>query len=210
MVFEGFYAKFAAPKGQRGHGVWEDRRLLAAVGYRELMSKSAGCSFDNGLYRLHDRQTGPKALELIDEAFPAFAGRACPFGFDWLGRQFALDEQRISDGQSLVLMFEPGTGEALEIPLPFSAFHEQLDDLREPALAAGFFAQWSDLHPGEVPLSLSECVGYRVPLFLGGKDTIDNLEKIDVDVYWTLSGQLLQGRLNLPDGSSIGQVSIQD
>jgi hypothetical protein len=63
---------------------------------------------------------------MISDAFSDYAQRACPFGYDWLGRQFALDSSRVENGESLVLLMEPGTAEVLEIPLSFAAFHEQL------------------------------------------------------------------------------------
>ena len=134
----------------------------------------------------------------------------CPFGYDWLGSQFALDSGRTEDGEPLVLILEPGTGEALQVPQSFAAFHEQLDDFREPALSAGFFAAWVQANPGQMPLGRDECIGYRLPLFLGGKDTVDNLEVIDLEVYWSFCGQLRQGTRHLPPGTSIGQVSISD
>jgi hypothetical protein len=31
-----------------------------------------------------------------------------------------------------------------------------------------------------------------VPLFLSGKDEVENLEVIDLEVYWELTGQALQ------------------
>lgn len=190
--------------------VWQEPRLLAADGYLPLFERFAGCSFEKGLYRLHDATSGPLALSWIVEAFPEFASRACPFGYDWLGRQFAIDTSRQDDGQPLVLLLEPGTGEALEIPLPIGAFHdEELVEYRDAALASGFFDTWAREHPREVPLGRRECVGYRVPLFLGGSDTIDNLELIDLDVYWTTCGQLRRGILQMPEGTSIKDVSIR-
>ncbi|WP_434798222.1 T6SS immunity protein Tdi1 domain-containing protein [Terrisporobacter vanillatitrophus] len=33
-------------------------------------------------------------------------------------------------------------------------------------------------------------MGYKVPLFLGGEDDISNLEEIDMEVYWSVTGQL--------------------
>ena len=36
----------------------------------------------------------------------------------------------------------------------------------------------------------ARCVGYKVPLFLGGADDIGDLELADLDVYWTITGQL--------------------
>jgi hypothetical protein len=55
-----------------------------------------------------------------------------------------MDWGRVEDGEPSVLLFEPGTGEVLEIPFSFTRFHEQLDELREPALAESFFVGW---HP---------------------------------------------------------------
>jgi type VI secretion system (T6SS) immunity protein Tdi1 len=206
-MFGRFIASFQVePPGQRAGAPWADDRLLGIAGYRELAGRSAGCSLENGLYRIHDAVTGPQAASQIDDAFPRFASRACPFGYDWLGRQFAADSGRREGGEPLVLFLEPGTGEALEIPFTFAAFHEELDALREPALASNFFANWAEANPQCVPLSATQCAGYKIPLFLGGQDTVENLEVIDIDVYWSLSGQLRSGARVLPPGMSIGRV----
>lgn len=77
---------------------------------------------------------------------------------------------------------------------PFFLLHEQLDELREPALAGSFFARWALANPELLPLDVTQCAGYKVPLFLGGKDVLENLEVIDLEVYWSLSGQLRQAR----------------
>jgi hypothetical protein len=187
---------------------WHDDRLLAAYGYEAFAGQFAGCTFDDGLYRVHDATTGPRSNRIVAEAFPAFASRACPFGFDWLGRQFAVDSDRREGTEPLVLMLEPGTGEALEIPLTFSDFHEELDDLREPALAETFFVAWKRAHPGSLPLKRSECVGYRIPLFLGGSDALDNLTVTDAEVYWELSAQLRKGSAALPEGASVDSIVV--
>jgi len=152
--------------------------------------------------------SGPLALAWIGEAFPEFASRACPFGYDWLGRQFAIDTGRSHAGQPLVLLLEPATGEGLQIPLVFGAFHnEGLVEYRDAALASGFFNTWAQKHAGALPLAQGDCVGYQVPLFLGGRDTVDNLEVIDLEVYWTTCGQLRRGSLHMPEGTSIKGIS---
>jgi hypothetical protein len=185
---------------------WRDDPLLAIAEYPELADRFAGCSFENGIYRLHNARTGPRAKALVAEGFPLFATRACPFGYDWLGRQFTVDSGRHEGGEPLVLLFEPGTGEVLEIPYSFAAFHEQLDELREPALAGSFFASWTEANPGSLPLAATQCVGYKVPLFLGGEDALENLEIIDLEVYWSVSAQLREGTRVLPPGTSIREV----
>jgi hypothetical protein len=177
-------------------------------GYVEFANEFAGASFDGGLYRVHDEQTGPLAMVLISEAFPEFADRVCPFGYDWLGRQFALDAGRLMDGQPLVLLLEPGTGEALEIPVSFVGFHdEELIEYADAALANEFFGAWSTQNPDTLPLDMVTCIGYRVPLFLGGRDTVENLEVSDLNVYWTMCGQLRRGIRDLPLGATVIDVS---
>jgi type VI secretion system (T6SS) immunity protein Tdi1 len=210
-MFENFLASFQVLPEEHplGHP-WSDERLNAAAGYPELAGQYAGRAFDRGIYRLHDENTGPRAAAAVAEAFPDFAHRARPFARDWLGRQFALDSARAEGGEQLVLLLEPGTGQALEVPLSFAAFHEQLDELREPALAASFFESWAEADPASVPLGPDKCAGYRVPLFLGGKDVVTNLEVIDLDVYWSVCGQLRQGTRTMPPGTSISGVSIND
>jgi Domain of unknown function (DUF1851) len=192
VVFERFAASFTLlPADQKPSTPFEDPDLLGVRGYRELASRFAGCGFDGGLYRVHSNQTGRLGRQLAAEAFPEYAGRARPFGYDWLGRQFAIDLARVEDGEPLVLMLEPGTGQALEIPTTFVEFHDaELVDEADAALAADFFEQWRSLHPDTIPLDPNACVGYRVPLFMGGADETDNLEVNDLDVYWTLFGQL--------------------
>ena len=39
--------------------------------------------------------------------------------------------------------------------------------------------------------SYKNCVGYKVPLFLGGKDAISNYEETDMEVYWSISAQII-------------------
>jgi Domain of unknown function (DUF1851) len=207
-MFERFTASFSLlPAGQVPGLMWADDRLMTAAGYPELAGRFAGCSFQNGLYRLHDERTAPRGEAWIAESFPLYANRACPFGYDWLGRQFVADSRRREGAEPLVLLLEPGTGEALEIPFSFAQFHDRLDDLREPALANSFFTSWAGANPGLLPLGAMQCVGYKVPLFLGGKDTVENLEVVDLEVYWSLSGQLRLGTRTLPPGTSIGDVT---
>ena len=209
-MFDQFAAAFRVDPADTGTEPWDDARLTAADGYNEFARRFAGRSFDLGLYRAHDAESGPRSADLLREAFPAFASRACPFGYDWLGRQFAVDADRREEGEPLVLLFEPGTGQALEIPLPFRAFHDQLDELREPALAAAFFAEWSVKNPTSVPLKRNVCVGYHAPLFLGGTDTVENLEVVDLGVYWSLAADLLASTRDQPPGTRITGVSIDE
>lgn len=208
-VFGAFEALFPITEAGPVTGAepWHVPALDAVDGYADFAQRYAGTTFDNGLYRVHDASSAPLAHALLRAAFPEFSSRAVPFGYDWLGRQFAVDAGRLSHDEPLVLMFETGTGEALEVPYSFKQFHQMLDEVREPALADSFFRKWAALHPETLPLQRSQCVAYRIPLFLGGSDGLENLELADLDVYWTLFAQLRQQTRGQPPGTRIRGVS---
>jgi hypothetical protein len=128
------------------------------------------------------------------------------FAADWLGRLFAADSSRTNpDGEPQVLMLEPGTGEALEVPVSVSALHtSELLEAADALVAEPFYRAWRQATDDRQPLLLTECVGYRVPLFLGGSDDESNLERTDMDVYWSLFGQ---ARLQTQDASEDASVS---
>ena len=116
--------------------------------------------------------------------------RAKVFGFDWLGRAFATVTTRNEQGLPGVALFEPGTGQVLEVPCNVLTFHnEELIDYKDAALAETGHRTW--LERGGTAPSNVQCVGYRKPLFLGGVDEIDNMEIVDLEVYWSLLGQIL-------------------
>jgi hypothetical protein len=145
----------------------------------------------DGAYRLHREEDVDRFTALAVEAFPEFAGRITCFGADWLGRQLATDTGRLEKGRPGVLMLEPGTGEALEIPEDREGFHAQeLAEHADAAVALSFFHDWR--RSGGAAPAYDQCIGYRIPLYLGGADETSNLELSDFDVYWTLSAQLLE------------------
>lgn len=208
-MFERFASTYGSIREQgRAASPWSSPIFEASGGCEQFMAANAGASFGGGLYRVHDAASGALGRRLIGEAFPTFGDRAAPFGYDWLGRQFALDRDRVSGGEPLVLLIEPGTGEVLEIPANFREFHDQeLVDYPDAALALEFFEEWRRASSGIATLERLECAGYRVPLFLGGSDTVDNLEVIGLDIYWTLAGQLRSGTRHMPLGSTIGGMA---
>jgi hypothetical protein len=173
----------------------EVRTVLAAMG---------GVSLDDGLYRCHPPEAVGRMTGVCVAYFPEFAGRVVCFGADWLGRQFAGDAARVGPGgERLVLLLDPGAGEALEVPATVTGCHEDgLVEYAEPALAQSFYQTWRAASGDDRQLSADECVGYRIPLFLGGQDDVDNLERTDLDVYWALSAQLYQGSRSGPAGTA--------
>jgi len=171
------------------------------------MSAYAGVSVAAGLYRIHDIETIDTWNGIVSEAFPNFHSNFSCFGFDWLGRQFALDGERLTAGEPEVLMFEPGSGEVFEIPATFASFHnDEIINYSNEALAADLFEEY--LQNQNVKLTPAHCVGYKVPLFLGGEDNLGNLEVIEMEVYWVLCGQLFNQTRERPPGTTIKKITI--
>jgi Domain of unknown function (DUF1851) len=139
-----------------------------------------------GAYRRFTETDLAAIADDVAAAFPEFSGRITMFGCDWLGRVFATDSARGGE----VLMLEPGTAEALEIPVDFAEFEaSELVDNPDAALALGFYQSWREA--GGAAPGPGQCIGYRKPLFLGGADTIDNLELVDLSVYWSVTAQVI-------------------
>jgi hypothetical protein len=175
-MLERFLAAFPLTDGSPGPGP-------------SLTERFGGCTFGGGIYRIHTEESAAQANGWVAAAFEKFGNGVSCFGFDWLGRQFAAD-YRDPVPDPPVVVFEPGTGEVLEIPVPFSRFHDdELVEQGDAALALTFFER---AQAAGLQVSFDQCAGYRVPLFLGGKDEVENLDVIDLDVYWTIHGQLIR------------------
>lgn len=169
-----------------------------------LFSEMAGASFGGGLYRVHTGSTAGAWTAAAEAFFPAMAGRIVCFGADWLGRQFALDRARRQGKRCLVLLLDPGTGEAMEIPATVAALHtDELVHNADDALALGYYADWREATGDDDFIGPDECVGYSVPLFLGGDDDVENLARIDMAAYWSITAQLYQGTTRLRRGSTV-------
>ncbi|TGK55116.1 DUF1851 domain-containing protein [Leptospira wolffii] len=207
-MFDVFLSKFEVDnlvskpgKDQREYGI-------EVKGIRDFFLKFGGSSFNKGLYRIHSPDNLTKWDHIITESFPDFSSRFISFGYDWLGRHFALDKERVQDGEPLVLLFEPGTGEVLEIPANFLDFHNEiLVNLTNEAVALDFFNSWLKTWGGA--LKVNECVGYKKPLFLNGADDVSNLNVVDMEVYWSFCGQLFGQIKDLPEGTIIGNITFE-
>ena len=72
------------------------------------------------------------------------------------------------------------------------------------------FGDWARGNETALPLRHDQCVGYKVPLILGGRDEVDNLEVTDMEVYWSLSAQMSSQVAEAPTGTPIRGVSIEE
>jgi hypothetical protein len=195
-----FQAAFRPDQGAAGASqswtVDQTRSLLGIVPslYPKFVERVARSSYSDGLLRFLLPGGEPDLVEWNGPTgwssdWGRWAGRLIVFGYDWLGRLFAFDRSRIKAGEPLVAILEPGTGQVLEVPENFAGFiGTELVEYPDAVLASEFYGQWRA--KGGVPPKPSECVGYVKPLFLGGEDSVENLEIIDLDVYISTCGQL--------------------
>jgi hypothetical protein len=203
VMFARFLDRYPLPDG-RAADQWDAGPLLGTAGYAGLARQAAGLPLCGGLLRLAGAREGQLASGFIRDGFPELAAVAVPFAIDWIGRVVALDQSRPPG----LLLFEPGSAEAFEIDESFADFFN-MDVVDDPDLflAADLFREWRAAG-GEVP-GAGHCVGFKVPLFLGGHGTAANLELTDLEVYWSFAAQMRQATRGLPPGTRISGVSGQ-
>lgn len=200
-MFERFVGRFPPGQGSDPEP-WGDQRFRRIEGLSELIGIGAGVSFGDGIIRVHSERDSLNSLALVREMFPEFAKSALPIAQDWMGRQFVVN---IEDGQ--ILLLEPGSGEAFEIDCGISdLFNAEFVSDPLAYLALDLFDEW--VATNSVLPAPGQCVGFKVPLFLGGEGEVSNLEIVDAQVYWALLGQLKTGIKDLPPGAKVSEVSI--
>lgn len=155
--------------------------------YNDFINQLGGKSFGNGLFSSFSKMEINKWTDIVYEAFPNFKGLFTLFGYDWLGRCFGVDLRRNTYGN--ILMFEIGTDDVLEIPCTFESFlNVEIPMYTDACLAMNFFNEWMIVFGKTI--EHGRCAGYKIPLFLGGEDSVDNLEDNDMEVYWSVITQI--------------------
>ncbi|MER9306598.1 T6SS immunity protein Tdi1 domain-containing protein [Mesorhizobium sp. M0496] len=200
-MFETFQQNF--PVDSRAPTDAGDLSLDTKVpGLKELLTSFGGGSFKQGLYRIVRAQDVARWNARVSLGFPEFTGRITCFGYDWQGTAFAVDTGRLEQGEPGVVMFEPDTGEALQIPCNVRTFHDiELIEDEDAILASDGYAMWREA--GGAQPAYAQCIGSKKPLFLGGEETIENLELSDLDVYWHIMGQIIAKVKGLPPGTPV-------
>lgn len=167
-----------------------------------------GASFGGGLIRFHDAHSGPIARDNICAAFGLSPDEVGWVAFDWLGRQigFVIPEGMGVDVTMAVVadigMGRLATAGGAEAFLDGVQSGTIADNLNQSAFAEFLaFARVGRLN-------FDQCVGFKHPPFLGGGGELSNLEVSDLDVYWTLMGQLYARMAPEPDGARVSSVSV--
>jgi hypothetical protein len=205
-MYDNFIANY--PSDSAGKEVSRsDVRLKGVEGFSDLAAFGVGVSFGRGILRVHSEEEMCRAQILAREVFPEYNNRILPIAKDWLGRQYVgLLGQKV-DVVTQLLLLEPGSGEAFEIDCGIVDLFN-VEFVADPItyLASDLFEQWV-AGSSRVPAA-GECVGFKVPLFLGGDGAVENLEVTDEEVYWSIFGQLKAKTRDLPPGTGIASIHI--
>lgn len=189
-MFEKFRANYNLDYAKKDSSQFDFTLNPPIPGWEEFFAEFSGCSFNNGLYRVHRADAVVEWNDYVCGVFPDLVGRILCFGYDWMGRHYALHFDG-KGGEPQVALLEPGSAEAMAVPANFVQFHEtELIVHRTECLEPDFYKEW--LAAGNDELPHDRCAGMKVPLFLGGDEEVENLESSDMEVYWSLMGQVLQ------------------
>ena len=192
-----------------GNTTFSPSALGVDMDFVECIRTFGGQTFAHGAYRVFQGGQIEEYRYSLDRAFPGAKKRVVPFAYDWLGRFFAVDLDRKENSKPLLLLVEFGTGEVFEIDEPIIDFHNKsLVNLPDDSLALSFFKKWRNAHPEDI--RPSECVGFKIPMFLGGSDELSNLEVIDLSVYVEICGQLRNQTRTMKQGQTIRSIAMVD
>lgn len=203
-MFQKFAQKFVLTGTEL---IQEDKELYKDIpqALYTLLNLHGGKSFNNGLYRVHSFNSSVHWSLIIGEFFPKYQSKVYPFGFDWMGRQFCMS----TSNESLLFMLDPATGEDFELQQELNLLHD--DDFvntPEDILASDLFSEVLQ-HCKLKFIKYNECIGYKIPLFLGGEDSVGNYQKSDLEVYWEIQNQLYKKAQNLPEGTKIKSIKFE-
>lgn len=213
-MFDGYLANYQiTPTGEEGAllPLANPRPDRPIRGWDELFTRFPGATFRNGIYRLHTPDTARLAHQLGGDAFPNLIHKYRFFGYDWLGRQFALDFEREIKDEPAVSLIDLVEREIYKIPEDFVGFHnETLDTDSKPAVQSHLFAEWAIKNSQTLPLKRNQIVGYRIPLTLGGKHEVSNMVVEDMDVSLEFERQIREATEGKEEGTPIRGVDIKE
>lgn len=175
--------------------------------YRTFVIAFGGMSFGKGMFNVFDKGDLRYWEKNIIKIFPEYKGKIELFGYDWMGRCFAVNSLGSDDEK--ILVFDPSAMEVNDIKLSFMEFiNKAVPASVNECFSSDAFIRWYNESGTE--LEYLQCLGNIVPLFLGGADELNNMELSDMDVYWSILGQTAVQIRGMEEGTVIEEFSIED
>jgi hypothetical protein len=121
----------------------------------------------------------------------------------------ALGDFFLQDASGAVYWLDTAWGRLTKVADNLEEFHRLRVD---PANAREWFRAElvGQLKAAGVKLKRQQCFGWKVPPALGGEESPDNLEPTDVSVHFGILGQIREQVKDLPPGTPIGEIKIQE
>lgn len=156
---------------------------------REGLAQIKKGVYNKGLYTFISDEESKELLELVKRL--GYKKDLKVFAVDWIGKIFALDpEEKDKNGCETISCYDlsaPSSSFCTQVN--FEIFHNvHAVNHRNELFDSNRFDEWSKSN--QPPNDGKTCVGYKVPLFLGGKDDFENMELTDRSVYLHLQAQL--------------------
>ncbi len=153
---------------------------------KDFINAVSGKSYLNGMYRFFEKNDIDEWNDIVGDCFPKYKDTFSVLSYDWMGRIFALEKKT-----NMVILFEPGTGDVYDTDADIIKFHDELISQNPiECLVSDLFEYWYKANDYK-PLAYKDCGSYKVPLFLGGKDELGNLDICDMEVYWEIMMPLM-------------------
>ena len=165
----------------------QDKLTYSGDLYQDFISQLGGRQFRGGLFNSFRMEDLTLWRTYISDAFPEIKGQFYPFGYDWQGTCFAITKD--STGKEKILFIEIGSGEILTLPCSFAEFmNVEIPKKADAIFEYAMYDEWKSYAKADIPYG--NCVGFIVPLFLGGEGVPKNMEISDMEVYWSILGQI--------------------
>jgi len=179
--FKDFFKKFKITESYEKKILNSNNFLL-----NEVVTKIGSRSFNNGLFRTYNASEIELYTKNIEESFPNSKNKIICFGRDWLNRQFTIKINKPYHINRFDIYFN----DVIDIPISLKIFfEEEIIEYTNELLSEEFFYQWQK-STNNIKILSHQCVNFKIPPSLGGKDDIDNLELADSDVSWEINSQL--------------------
>ncbi len=150
----------------------------------EVFLNIGGAVYENGLFEIYDIQKSKVFSNIVEEEFENTKGKIVCFARDWLNNQLCITNYEPYN----VLLFDLNFKEIYHLDINIKQFFEnKIIEEYESIFLLNYYQDFLELNGA---LECGKCAGYKIPLILGGVDSIDNMDIVDCEVDAELVKQI--------------------
>lgn len=164
-----------------------------------------GRSFNHGLIRFHSSVSRPLWARIIKDHIRLNPSETLPLFFDWEGKNIFYHRE---SGRTYFV--DPSTNEVDWLTESIPELLEKVCSDEGPDILDEEDFEVARQHLGEPSLGFDECMGFVLPLFLGGSEEPSNREVTDMEVFWEINRQLAEQTKDLTVGTAIEGIELKD